>query len=97
VIRLLFIDIEYLRDSEVQEYLHVSPKDRNGESEWGFCDDEVNGNWAMSDYFADTTPLYSLIYNHPNKPQGFKMLVFSGDSDGVLFSIQSPLWIFPDS
>lgn len=75
--------VEYLTDSDVQKGLHVSPEYRNGESEWGFCDDDVNGNWALSDYFSDTTPLYSAIYNHRNKPNGFKMLVFSGDSDGV--------------
>lgn len=47
------------------------------------CSDIVNGEWSFSDFLSDTTNLYSVIYNHPNKPKNFKMLVFSGDSDGV--------------
>lgn len=50
---------------------------------WDFCSDEVNENWAFNDYLADTTALYRAIYTHPHKPKGFKMLVYSGDIDGV--------------
>lgn len=55
------------------------PKSRR----WDFCSDEVNENWAANDLFADTTELYRLIYLHKHKPKDFKMLVFSGDIDGV--------------
>lgn len=50
---------------------------------WAECDDYVNGLWSFSDYLSDTTDLYSTLFNHADKPEGFKMLVFSGDSDGV--------------
>ena len=50
---------------------------------WDFCSDEVNEHWAENDLFADTTELYKLIYTHKHKPKDFKMLVFSGDIDGV--------------
>jgi hypothetical protein len=52
---------------------------------WNYCSNTVNGNWAYNDYLGDTTDLYRIIYNHPHKPKGFKMLVFSGDVDGVSF------------
>lgn len=80
---------EYLSDPEVQEALHVGASSLRGKlglvGEWSQCSDEVNENWAFSDYLADTTYLYSRIYNHPNKPKDFKMLIFSGDNDGVSF------------
>ena len=72
--------------------LHVSPHWRTGK--WMLCNDTVNGNWASTDYFGDTTRLYSKIYNHPRKPKGFKMLVFSGDSDGVCATIGTQNWIY---
>lgn len=86
---LLFI--EYLNDFAVQEALHVGPSSQRGyylnlfnqDLRWAPCSDEVNGGWAFSDYLADTTIFYSKIFNHPNKPADFRMLVFSGDSDGV--------------
>lgn len=61
---------------------------------WDVCNDYLNGRWASSDYFADTTKLYSEIYNHPNKPADFKMLVYSGDSDGVCATIGTQHWIY---
>jgi hypothetical protein len=54
---------------------------------WNYCSNTVNGNWAYNDYLGDTTDLYRIIYNHPHKPKGFKMLVFSGDVDGVVIAL----------
>jgi hypothetical protein len=79
---------------DVQEALHVGLSSSRGlyfssihqEDQglrWAACSDSVNGGWAFNDYLADTTILYSKIVNHKNKPKDFRMLVFSGDSDGV--------------
>lgn len=65
-----------------------SPSDEVPNSRrWDFCSDEVNENWAANDLFADTTELYRLIYSHKHKPKDFKMLVFSGDIDGVSWCV----------
>lgn len=50
---------------------------------WTACTDAVNQAYSFNDVLADTTQLYSTIFSHPNKRKDFKMLVFSGDSDGV--------------
>jgi hypothetical protein len=50
---------------------------------WNYCSDPVNGMWAFNDYLGDTTALYKSVYTHKHKPKGFKMLVYSGDVDGV--------------
>ncbi len=86
--------VEYLNDEAVQEALHVGKSSSRGQyflntrneperMSWAPCSDSVNGGWAFNDYLADTTILYSKIVQHKNKPKDFKMLVFSGDSDGV--------------
>ncbi len=51
--------------------------------EWAQCDEFTNMQWSFSDYLSDTTALYSAVYAHPDKPEGFRMLIFSGDVDGV--------------
>jgi hypothetical protein len=71
---------EYLSRKDVREALHISP---TAASEFSVCNDELNNHWIFTDILADTTGLYSKIFNHPNKPSGFKMLVISGDVDGV--------------
>lgn len=89
---------EYLSDPDVQEALHVGASSLRGKlgllGEWSQCSDEVNENWAFSDYLADTTYLYSRIYNHPNKPKDFKMLIFSGDNDGVCATVGTQNWVY---
>lgn len=81
------MSVEYLSDPEVQEALHVGASSLRGKlgytGEWAQCNDLVNEAWSFTDFLADTTYLYSRIYNHAKKPDGFKMLVFSGDNDGV--------------
>jgi hypothetical protein len=54
---------------------------------WNYCSDPVNGLWAFNDYLGDTTALYKSVYTHKHKPRGFKMLVYSGDVDGVSGSV----------
>jgi hypothetical protein len=54
---------------------------------WNYCSDPVNGMWAFNDYLGDTTALYKSVYTHKHKPKGFKMLVYSGDVDGVSASV----------
>jgi hypothetical protein len=89
-----FFTVEYLNDEAVQEALHVGKSSSRGEylintrgqparMGWGKCSRKVNSGWAFNDHLADTTILYSKIVQHKNKPKDFKMLVFSGDSDGV--------------
>lgn len=78
----------YLNDPLVQAALHVlrpDPADPSAQitTRWAECDDTVNGHWSFSDYLSDTTALYGRVYQHAHKPKGFKMLVFSGDVDGV--------------
>lgn len=87
---------DYLNLPEVQNALNVGESSIRGKSNitapWNMCNDIVNGYWLMTDFIANTTHLYSDIFNHVNKPSNFKMLVFSGDSDGVI--IVSKLYCF---
>ena len=74
---------EYLMDIEVQQAMHIINSSTTIAKDWQQCNGPINQHWPIMDVLADTTELYSLIYNHPNKPKGFKMMIFSGDSDGV--------------
>jgi hypothetical protein len=94
---------DYLNDPLVQEALHVlRPVDplRGDEtlssrsSVWAECDDYVNGMWAFNDYLADTTALYGVVFAHEHKPRDFKMLVFSGDADGVCSTVGTQHWVY---
>lgn len=66
----------------MQDALHVV-QPGNKYVKWDVCSDPVNNNWALSDYYGDTTALYSTLYAHPLRPKGFRILVYSGDADGV--------------
>ena len=46
------------------------------------------------DFIADTTPLYTEIVNSPKRSADFKMLVFSGDADGICATVGTQSWIF---
>lgn len=84
--------IAYLNNPEVQSALHVDIQGRP--RHWQPCSDAVNGHWSMNDFLADTTALYSKIFNHPAKRKDFKMLVYSGDSDGVCATVGTQYWIY---
>lgn len=46
------------------------------------------------DSFSDVTNLYSILYNSKDKIDGFKMLVFSGDSDSVCGTVGTQHWVY---
>jgi len=87
---MLYI-VAYLSSEDVRQALHVSP---TASKQFAVCNDELNSHWSLTDVFADTTGLYSKIFNHPNKPKDFRMLVFSGDADGVCATIGTQHWIY---
>ena len=61
---------------------------------WDFCSDYVNYFWSQPDVLGDTTELYKEIVAHPHKPKGFKMLIYSGDIDGVCACIYVFMYVF---
>lgn len=77
--------------ADVQQALHIV----NSPIAWGECNDAIFENWPVNDMFGDTIGLYADLYSkletntsvaaatdsslYPN----FKLLVFSGDADGV--------------
>lgn len=74
--------VDYLNTLSVQRALHVIPPGRSG-TKWAVCSDPINAHWSLSDYLADVTALYSAIQTHPRRPEDFRMLIYSGDVDGV--------------
>jgi len=61
---------------------------------WDWCTDSVNEQWALNDYLADTTSLYKFVHTHPHRPPNFRMLVYSGDVDGVCSTIGTQHWVY---
>mmetsp|Transcript_11694 Transcript_11694/g.10599 ORF Transcript_11694/g.10599 Transcript_11694/m.10599 type:complete len:268 (-) Transcript_11694:75-878(-) len=90
---IAFYMTDYLNRNDVQQALHVNQRN-NSVVHWQQCSDVVFTNWPDMDFTADTIKLYSTIYNHPNKPLNFKMLVFSGNSDGVCGTVGTQHWIY---
>jgi hypothetical protein len=84
---------EYLGDIDVQKSLNVLDQSATEAKPWEFCSD-IFESWPLSDYNADTTQLYAEIFNHKKKPKNFKMLVFSGDVDGVCATVGTQEWIY---
>ena len=82
-----------MNKADVQTALHVL-RPSGKAIVWDVCSEPVSNNWSLNDYFADTTALYSEVYNHSKKPIGFKMLIYSGDSDGVCATIGTQNWIY---
>ena len=78
--------LAYLSDISVQTALHVSEA---LVYPWTVCSDPVFDKWSLTDEYADTTPLYSKVEQHPRKPSDFKILVYSGDVDGVLTALNT--------
>jgi len=74
----------YLNKAAVQAALHVYTH-----TEWNFCSDPVFENWPLADTIADVTSLYSRVHN-----LGVKMLIYSGDADGVCATQGTQQWIF---
>lgn len=86
--------IAYLTRLDVQRVLHVIDPTSTATKPWDFCDSNAFNHWPTMDYFGDTTHLYSEIFNHPLKPKGFKMLVISGDVDGVCSTYGTQHWMY---
>jgi serine carboxypeptidase-like clade 2 len=80
----------YLNAADVRAALHVEESPHH----WSECADVVFGNWPIADYYADTVPSYREIYNSPRRPADFRMLVFSGDVDGVCATAGTQAWIY---
>lgn len=81
--------VAYLNNPAVQEALHIERS-----VQWDFCSDPVFESWPFMDSIADTTSLYSQLFNHPLKPNGFKIMVYSGDADGVCSTIGTQNWVY---
>lgn len=77
--------------------------DRN----WTMCNNKIFDQWPLADMFSDTTPLYQEIHERvmyksriaPNEASkahwdSFKMLIFSGDADGVCATIGTQHWVY---
>lgn len=67
--------------------------------DWSTCSDIVS--WNPLDVNADTTKLYSDIYHkvtnqrkNGERSKDFRMLIFSGDADGVCSTIGTQHWIY---
>lgn len=82
----------YLNRLDVQEALHI----RTAPVVWNACDDPIFNHWPPVDSYADTTSLFSDLYKLLDVSDGqsdevsessgypnFKLLIYSGDSDGV--------------
>lgn len=96
-----FRHLGYLNNPEVQAALHIIPLKTSTPVKWNFCSDPIFIDWPVSDMYADTTGLYSEIYHMVRKQkesgerkEDFKMLVFSGDSDGVCATVGTQHWIY---
>ena len=92
---------DYLNNAAVQAALHIIPLETSTPVRWNFCSDPLFFRWPVADMYADTTALYSEIYHMVRKQresgerqEDFKMLVFSGDSDGVCATVGTQHWIY---
>ena len=92
---------DYLNNAAVQHALHVIPSATSKPVEWRVCSDPLFLDWPMTDMYADTTGLYSEVYHTVRKQResgerekDFKMLVFSGDSDGICATVGTQHWIY---
>ena len=61
---------------------------------WSECSDPVFDHWPIADYYANTVASFGEIYRHPRRPADFKMLVYSGDADGVCATVGTQQWVF---
>jgi hypothetical protein len=98
---IVYLHTDYLNNAAVQYALHVIPSATAKTVEWRVCSDPLFLDWPMTDMYADTTGLYSEIYHTVRKQresgarkEDFKMLVFSGDSDGICATVGTQHWIY---
>ena len=80
----------YLNAADVREALHTTQSPQP----WAMCSDLVYDDWPIADFIADTTPLYTEIIKSPKRSPDFKMLIFSGDVDGICATVGTQSWIY---
>jgi Serine carboxypeptidase len=90
-----------LNNPIVQAALHVIPLATSEPVKWDVCSDPIFKAWSLWDVYADTTGLFSNIYMTVSKQrlsgertEDFKMLVFSGDTDGICATVGTQHWIY---
>mmetsp|Transcript_5416 Transcript_5416/g.5551 ORF Transcript_5416/g.5551 Transcript_5416/m.5551 type:complete len:409 (-) Transcript_5416:171-1397(-) len=93
--------VAYLNSAEVQHALHIIPTVASPPVVWAVCSDPIFLNWPETDSYADTTKLYGQIYRkvqgqreRSERTDDFKMLIYSGDTDGVCATIGTQNWIY---
>ena len=91
----------YLNSAAVQYALHIIPTTTSTPVIWSSCSDPVFTQWNLIDVYSDTTELYSKIYNkvttqraNGERSKDFRMLVFSGDADGICATVGTQHWIY---
>ncbi|CAF0872069.1 unnamed protein product [Didymodactylos carnosus] len=90
--------IAYLSSSKVQKALHVQSSKippygtrTDKSSGWYDCSRMVGQNYNSTNYYLDITPVYTYLIK--KLPQ-LKILVFSGDDDGVCATVGSQYWMY---
>ena len=94
----LYCTSAYLSDPAVQLALHAISSSEPPIS-WKPCSDPLFYNWSFMDVLGDTTTLFATLYRRVamlpyqsavvqrngvlRRKENFKMLIYSGDSDGV--------------
>ena len=98
---LLHVHVAYLNSAAVQHALHIIPDLTSPTVTWSSCSDPVFINWNLMDVYSDTTELYSKIYSkvttqraNGERSKDFRMLVFSGDTDGICATVGTQHWIY---
>jgi Serine carboxypeptidase len=97
----LNFDVAYLNNPIVQAALHIIPLPTSEAVPWNVCSDPLFKAWNIYDVYADTTGLFRSIYSTVSKQrqngertEDFKMLIFSGDSDGICATVGTQHWIY---
>lgn len=73
----------YLNRRDVQQAMNVIRKGSSLSVSFSPCNSQIMSLYSVNDMQADVTKLYSQIVKHGNKPEGFSILILSGDTDLV--------------
>ena len=91
----------YLNLPAVQAALNIIPLPTSPAVDWTVCSDPLFTAWSEADVYSDTTGLFSEIYRTVKiqremgkREKDFKMLIFSGDTDGVCSTVGTQHWIY---
>lgn len=79
--------VAYLNRQDVRKALHVDDR----ASAWTQCSDDIFFNWPSMDSYADTT---SLFENMILRSTNLRIMIFSGDADGVCATVGTQNWIW---